>query len=203
MNLAGSAPRAALLTNGYYETAAFALSSAAECAPTNPRACGSGLTIALWARVEVPPAVGGASVVLFSSGPPTYTGISLQLMAGSYATSASTAPRVKLVAIVKTGERTWSASAEYDADLLIGVWRNYAVSWAPDFGIFIIVDGLIGGALVAHCCITESVRAFDEHRLLYPILIITRQISVRYENSFAYNNPRISLYCSLSAILVD
>ena len=30
----------------------------------------------------------------------------------------------------------------------------YAAAWVPNYGIFILVDGLIGDALMAHCWIT-------------------------------------------------
>ena len=143
LNLAGSAPRAALLTNGYYVASTFA---DASCAPTNPGACSGGLTVALWAGVDAPPVVGGAPVVLLNAGPPKYAGVSLHLLSGTYATGASAPASVNLVAVVDTGAQTWSANVELDAGLLIGAWHNYALSWSPNYGIFIFVDGLIVGA---------------------------------------------------------
>lgn len=164
LNLAGSAPRAALITNGYYVAGTFALAfAAASCAPTNPGACSSGLTVALWAGVDASPVVGGAPVVLFNAGPPTYAGVSLHLLAGTYATGASAA-RVNLVAVVDTGAQTWSANVELDAGLLIGAWHNYALSWAPNYGIFIFVDGLIVGAPKNT---PNSICSFYEHTVRY------------------------------------
>ena len=155
LNIAGSALRAALITNGYYVAATFAQSFVAStCAPTNPGACSSGLTVALWAGVDAAP-VGNAPVVLFNAGPPTYAGVSLHLLAGTYTTGSSTA-RVNLVAMVDTGTRTWSANVELEAGLLIGAWHNYALSWSPDYGVFVFVDGLIVGLPFSICSSTHS-----------------------------------------------
>lgn len=170
LNLAGTSARAAYITNGYYVAATFALSSALMCAPTNPGACAGGLTVALWARVDAPPVVGGAPVVLLNSGPPAAAGVSLHLVPGSYPTSTS-AVRVVLVAVVDTGARTWTASVELDAGLLVGAWHNYALSWSSSYGIFIFVDGLIVGALL------------PQFRVLLLCALLVRYLRVRLESN--------------------
>lgn len=152
MNIANSAARAAYITNGYYVAATFGnmfpngdmLFLPPVCTLTNPGACPSGLTVALWARVDSVPIVGGGPVVLANSGPPSFAGMSLHLLAGSYAMSSLSA-LLKVQAVVDTGTQTWTASVELEPSLLIGAYHNYAVSWSPNYGIFIFIDGNIVG----------------------------------------------------------
>ena len=115
--------------------------STGPCSFSNPVNCQNGITISVWARLIDPPSSSNPenAVSLINSGPPEYRGLSI------YLTKSTRQHSAVIFWSVQMGMRYWTTHAEVNMSELVGQWKNWALSWSAQQGLFGILDGRIVG----------------------------------------------------------